>query len=95
LAAPMPAFGSQVANSARSGELVSPDMYGSTPSNIACALKQYHVAILSGLNLPMLIRIMNYPTAGLTELADKAINAGSEGILQCDLEEQKHVAPGN
>lgn len=78
-----------------SGVLVLTDMYGSTPSNIACALKQYPVAILSGLNLPMLIRIMNYPTATLTELADKAINAGTEGILQCDLEEQKHAAPGN
>lgn len=77
------------------GVLVLTDMYGSTPSNIACALKNYQVAILSGINLPMLIRIMNYPTATLAELADKAINAGTEGIVQCSLEETPHAAPGS
>lgn len=78
-----------------SGVLVLTDMYGSTPSNIACSLKQFHVAILSGLNLPMLIRIMNYPAASLAELADKAIDAGTEGIVQCKLEVPPHAAPGN
>jgi PTS system mannose-specific IIA component len=78
-----------------SGVLVLTDMYGSTPSNIACALKQHHVAILSGLNLPMLIRVMNYPTATLAELADKAINAGTDGIVQCSIEEPQHAAPGS
>ena len=77
------------------GVLVLTDMYGSTPSNIACALKNYHVAIVSGLNLPMLIRIMNYPTAKLAALTEKAIHAGSEGIVQCSLEEPQHAAPGN
>jgi PTS system mannose-specific IIA component len=78
-----------------SGVLVLTDMYGSTPSNIACALKKHHVAILSGLNLPMLIRIMNYPTATLAELTQKAINAGTDGIVQCNLEEPQHAAPGS
>jgi len=77
------------------GVLVLNDMYGSTPSNIACALKQYNVSIISGLNLPMLIRVMNYPSASLTELAEKAISAGVEGIVQCEIKDQHNAASGN
>lgn len=77
------------------GVLVLNDMYGSTPSNIACALKQFNVLIISGLNLPMLIRVLNYPSASLTDLAEKAIGAGVEGIVQCDLEGQHNVASGD
>ncbi len=78
-----------------SGVLVLNDMYGSTPSNISCALKTFNVAIISGLNLPMLIRIMNYPGASLTELTDKAISAGVEGIVQCKIKVQKNAAAGS
>ncbi len=66
------------------GVLVLTDMYGATPSNIACALCVLpRVKVVSGLNLPMLIRVLNYPRLGLSELADKALSGGREGIMDC------------
>lgn len=66
------------------GVLVLTDMYGSTPSNIACALLDYpRIRVVSGLNLPMLIRVLNYPRLSLDELAEKALSGGREGIVDC------------
>jgi PTS system mannose-specific IIA component len=66
------------------GILIMTDMFGSTPSNIACAVSDRDdVSIISGLNLPMLIRVLNYPGLNLTELEDKAITGGQEGIVRC------------
>ena len=43
------------------GVLILTDMFGSTPSNVAQKLsRQFNVNIVSGLNLSMLIRVMNY-----------------------------------
>ena len=44
------------------GVLVLTDLYGSTPSNIATRLLDTHnVLVISGTNVPMLMRILNYP----------------------------------
>ena len=77
------------------GVLVLTDMYGATPSNIVCRLNQENVAIVSGLNLPMLIRLMNYPTLGLSELVEKAVSGGQEGIMYCRTIREKHAAQAN
>ncbi len=64
------------------GVLVLTDLYGATPSNIACSLVRNHrIRIVSGVNLPMLVKIMNYPTADLDTLANKALSGGCQGIL--------------
>jgi len=63
------------------GVLILTDMFGSTPSNIACTLQNQNVVIVAGLNLPMLIRILNYPNLSLSELADKAVSGGQEGVM--------------
>lgn len=63
------------------GVLVLTDMYGSTPSNIACALQHENVEVVAGLNLPMLMRIMNYPGLTLHRLMDKAVSGGKEGVM--------------
>ena len=66
------------------GVLILTDIYGSTPSNIACALSgNENVRIISGINLPMLIRVLNYPKLELDELVLKAISGGREGIMDC------------
>jgi PTS system mannose-specific IIA component len=66
------------------GVLVLTDMYGSTPSNIAARLAdQQQVLVVSGINLPMLVRVMNYPRLGVTELAVKAESGGRDGIFYC------------
>lgn len=62
------------------GVLVITDIYGSTPSNIATKLAADNVSIITGINLPMLIRIMNYPNLSLEKLTNKAISAGQTGV---------------
>ncbi len=64
------------------GVLVLTDMYGSTPSNIAHRLSARHkTRVVSGINLPMLIRLMNYPDLDLNDLAHKAYSGGRDGVL--------------
>ena len=63
------------------GVLVITDIFGSTPSNIATKLASDSVKIVTGVNLPMLIRIMNYPNLSLENLANKAVNAGQTGVI--------------
>ncbi len=64
------------------GVLILTDLFGATPSNIAAKLYGGHrVAIIAGLNLPMLIRTLNYPTLDLDLLAEKALTGGRDGIV--------------
>lgn len=67
------------------GLLVLTDMYGSTPSNIANRLGQSHkVRVIAGVNLPMFIRILNYPMLDLDDLIEKGLSGGHDGIILCD-----------
>ncbi|MBT3091580.1 MAG: PTS fructose transporter subunit IIA [Candidatus Thiodiazotropha taylori] len=67
------------------GVLVFTDMYGSTPSNIAYSLAEKgRVNVISGINLPMLIRTLNYQTMDLDGLTEKAVSGGKEGIICCE-----------
>jgi PTS system ascorbate-specific IIA component len=64
------------------GVLVLTDLYGSTPSNIANRLIDKHnVRVLSGVNIPMLLRILNYPDLNLDELSEKAVSGARHGII--------------
>mgnify|MGYP006219416611 FL=1 len=65
------------------GMLILTDVFGSKPCNIAmqCATKE-NVCAVAGLNLSMLIRVINCPDLCLTELTDKAISGGREGVIQ-------------
>jgi len=67
------------------GVLVLTDIYGSTPSNIANNLLDLpNIAIIAGVNQPMLIRVMNYPALDLQEMVIKAISGGHDGIVLCN-----------
>ena len=76
----------QVANtlselSTDEGVLFLTDSYGSTPCNIANEfLAGKNRSLVSGLNLPMLIRVMNYRSLPLAELNKVAIEGGKHGI---------------
>jgi mannose PTS system EIIA component len=74
------------------GVLVLTDLYGSTPSNIACKLRRHgHVRVVSGINLPMLIRVLNYPGLDLDSLEEKALSGGRDGVLTCTSEDRTHA----
>lgn len=68
------------------GVLILTDIFGATPSNIAQMLLEQadRRRAVAGLNLPMLIRVLNYPRLSLDELAERALAGGCEGVLPCD-----------
>jgi mannose PTS system EIIA component len=66
------------------GVLVLTDMYGSTPSNIAARLLTAgRVNVVAGINLPMLVRVLNYAGLSLDEVTLKAVSGGNDGIVRC------------
>lgn len=68
------------------GILVLTDLYGATPCNIAVQLRLYdNVHIISGVNFPMLMKLMSYPDANLATLVEKALSGGHQGIVDCNL----------
>lgn len=72
-----------------SGVLVLTDVYGSTPGNIAASAAQYRATrLVTGINLPMLLRIFNYPERSLDDLTEAALTGGRNGILQHPPKEQ-------
>lgn len=67
------------------GVLILADLYGGTPSNIGhVIIDQINTKMVSGLNLPMLVKVLNYPDADLEEMAAKAKSGGQAGILLCE-----------
>jgi len=65
------------------GVLILTDMYGSTPSNIAHRLvDNRQVRVVSGVNLPMVVRALNYPSLALADMAERVVTGGRDGILE-------------
>jgi PTS system ascorbate-specific IIA component len=72
------------------GVLVLTDLFGSSPANIANALEgRCGLCVLAGVNLPMLVRILNYPALPLSEMVGKALSGGRDGVLLCPCRERK------
>jgi PTS system mannose-specific IIA component len=64
------------------GVLVLTDLYGSTPSNVAARLlDKCNIQVISGVNVPMLVRILNYPTCSLQDMANKALTGAHDGVV--------------
>ena len=64
------------------GVLILADVYGASHTNAACRLlSKNHVELISGVNLPMLIRVLNYRDLSIDKLIAKAVGGGVEGIL--------------
>lgn len=65
--------------------LILTDLFGATPSNIASRLQKCEqkdkINVVAGLNLPMLIRVMNYSSLPLEQLTQKAVSGGKDGII--------------
>jgi PTS system ascorbate-specific IIA component len=63
------------------GALVLTDLFGATPANIAARLaNQPGVRVLTGVNLPMLVRAVCYRTIPIDTLVDKALAGAVKGI---------------
>ena len=67
------------------GVLILSDIFGSTPCNIARSLHgKHHIRLVSGINIPMLVRVLNYVDLNLNDLARKAATGGRDGIVLCE-----------
>ena len=63
--------------------LVLTDIYGATPNNLARYFaKDINAVVLSGVNLPMLLRVLNYCEQDLDQLVITAIEGAKKGIVQ-------------
>ena len=69
------------------GVLVLSDMYGATPCNVCCRMMQPgKLEVVAGVNLPMLVRVLNYRNESLSVLVEKAISGGREGVIEVSKE---------
>ena len=64
------------------GVLVLADVYGATPCNTVCKLLHPgRVEAVAGVNLPMLLKVINYRGEALNLLADRAASGGQAGVF--------------
>lgn len=64
------------------GVLLLTDIYGATPANVAARLVvPGRVELVGGVNLPMLLRALNYRALPIQDLVNKALSGGLGGIV--------------
>lgn len=65
------------------GVLVLTDIFGATPSNVAQKLVDGVTSrLITGVNLPMLLRAVSYRHESLDALVSRAVIGGTQGVMQ-------------
>jgi len=65
------------------GVAILTDMFGGTPSNLSLSfLNQKGIEVVTGVNLPMLIRALNYRDRPLATIVTKAVSGGCDGVVR-------------
>jgi PTS system mannose-specific IIA component len=65
------------------GVLVLADIFGATPSNVAQKLVDgVSSRLITGVNLPMLLRSVSYRHEPLDTLVSRAVVGGTQGVMQ-------------
>ena len=65
------------------GVLVLTDIFGATPSNVAQKLVDgARSRLITGVNLPMLLRSVSYRHEPLENLVSRAVIGGTQGVMQ-------------
>ncbi len=63
--------------------LVLADVFGATPCNVAQKLVDgVHSKLITGVNLPMLLRTVSYRHEPLDALVSRAVTGGTQGVMQ-------------
>jgi len=65
------------------GVIIFTDMFGGTPTNISCTFLEKHVEVVTGINLPALVRAINM-REGAEPLAKVAAESAEYG--------QRHIS---
>lgn len=70
-----------------SGVIVFTDVYGATPSRIAQSLvKPNRVAVIAGVNLPVLVKALNNRRCELNEVIATLVDSGRRAIFEVEPE---------
>lgn len=83
------AFQDRVANAVGNlddgdGVLILTDLFGSTPCNVAQRMAPaHHVRVLSGISLPMVLRVFTYAGFDLAQLIQRAGDGARIGVIEC------------
>ncbi len=76
-----------------SGVLILADIYGATHVNAACQiLKHNEVELVAGVNLPMLVKVLNYRNLELDQLVETAVAGGKTGIVSPEEQNSRKTA---
>jgi PTS system ascorbate-specific IIA component len=64
------------------GALILTDIFGATPGNVVSRLlEDGHVEGVSGVSLPMLLRVLTSRNGSLPSAVQRAISGGSDGVV--------------
>ena len=78
------------------GTIILTDMFGGTPTNLSLSLlKTANVEVVTGVNLPMLLKVLGSRDNELGKVAIEAKNAGCQGIVVAGEMLRSKVAKGS
>jgi mannose PTS system EIIA component len=78
------------------GVLVLTDIFGATPSNVAQKLVDGATSrLITGVNLPMLLRSVSYRNESLDALVSRAVIGGTQGVMQVAITAPQNQARRN
>ena len=78
------------------GVLVLTDIFGATPSNVAQKLVDgLSSRLITGVNLPMLLRAVSYRHESLDTLVSRAVIGGTQGVMQVAITAPQNQARRN
>lgn len=78
------------------GVLVLTDIFGATPSNVAQKLVDgVSSRLITGVNLPMLLRAVTYRHEPLDTLVSRAVVGGTQGVMQVAITAPQNQARRN
>lgn len=78
------------------GVLVLTDIFGATPSNVAQKLVDgVKSRLITGVNLPMLLRSVSYRNEPLDALVSRAVVGGTQGVMQVAITAPQNQARRN
>ncbi|RZJ21332.1 MAG: PTS fructose transporter subunit IIA [Haliea sp.] len=76
--------------------LVLADVFGATPCNVAQKLVDgVRSKLITGVNLPMLLRTVSYRHEGLDALVARAVMGGTQGVMQVAITAPQNQARRN
>jgi len=82
-------------NDTGNGVLILTDMFGGTPTNLSLSLLgTAHIEVITGVNLPMLLKVLGSRSTPPGDLAREAKKAGVQGIVVAGEVLRQKVADG-